>query len=205
MFFEVIPSGKPFWSDPQKKFRVKSPCCDATKSTFALNVDVETVPHHDSVRTSFWAWKLPLQSDAITRKKFGTPISLSSTLKYLHCWGRPPSKMVWIVQNDTSFLLSSDVDLGATKKFRVFVRLITSLLEPRCKRIQRNNGKKIQKMQQIQADTSINGQNPSPGSINNPTCTISSCLCLWVSKFRLNNNLNQPFLPDKFQRNSIEI
>ena len=110
MFFEVIPTWRPFWSDPQKKFREKSPCCDATKSTFVLSVDVETVPHHFSVRTSFWAWKLPLQTDAITRKKFGTPISLSSTLKYFHCWGRPPSKMVWIVENDTIFLLSSDVD-----------------------------------------------------------------------------------------------
>ena len=72
MFFEVMPTRRPCWSDSEKKFPVKPPCCDATKSTFPLSVDVETVPYHDSVRTSFWAWKLPLQSDLITRKKFGT-------------------------------------------------------------------------------------------------------------------------------------
>ena len=73
MFFEVIPTWRQFWSDPQNKFREKSTCCDATKSTFVLSVDVETVPHHFSVRTSFWAWKLPLQTDAITRKNLVPP------------------------------------------------------------------------------------------------------------------------------------
>ena len=106
MFFEVILTRQAFWTHSQKKFSVKRPCFDATKSTSPLSVDVETVPLHESVRTSFWAWKLPLQSDPITRKKFGTPLSLSSTLKFLHCWGRPPSEMVWIVTNHTSFLLS---------------------------------------------------------------------------------------------------
>ena len=82
----------------------------------------------------------------------------------LHCWGRPPSKMVWIVQNHTSFLLSSDVDLWASQKFGGFVRLLTSLLEPRSKRFQQEWRSKIEKMQHIRADTSLNGQNPSPES-----------------------------------------
>ena len=160
MFFEVMPTRRPFWSDSEKKFLVKSPCCDATKSTFPLSVDVETVPYHDSVRTSFWAWKLSLQSDLITRKKFGTLISLSSTLKYLHCWGRPPSKMVWIVHFHTNFLLSSDVDSEPTQTFGGFVRLNTSLLESRYKRFGKNEGRKIAKMQRIRTDTSLSGQIP---------------------------------------------
>ena len=160
MFFEVMPTRRPFWSDSEKKFRVKFPCCDATKSTFPLSVDVETVPYHDSVRTSFWAYKLLYYCDAITRKKFGTPISLSSTLKYLHCWGRPPSKMVWIVHFHTIFLLSSDVDSESTQTFGGFVRLNTSLLEPRYKLFGKNEGRKIAKMQRIRTDTSLSGQIP---------------------------------------------
>ena len=70
--------------------------------------------------------------------------------------------MVWIVHFHTNFLLSSDVDSEPTQTFGGFVRLNTSLLEPRYKRFGKNEGRKIAKMQRIRTDTSLSGQIPEP-------------------------------------------